>query len=92
MIWTMQFWKGAGERGLKTFVQTFTATLFVTGTIQVTDVRGLATMPWETSVITASLAALLSLLTSIGNANFTAGKDTDADRLPSDDLKRSNLS
>ena len=70
---TIQFWKGAGERALKTFLQTTFASLLAVagGAVTAWDV------PWVTTVYDAAgvglLAALLSLFTSVGNADFTAG-------------------
>lgn len=66
MIWTGKFWKGAGERALKTFAQTLAA-VFVLG-VPVLDldlVQGLQL---------AATAALASLLTSVGSAEFTSGE------------------
>ena len=73
MIWTAAFWKGAGERSLKTFIQTFTATQLaaLTGALSAWDVAWTTTV-WS-SVGVGLLAAVLSLLMSMGNADFTAG-------------------
>ena len=73
MIWTAAFWKGAGERALKTFIQTFTATQLaaLTGALSAWDVAW-ATTVWS-SLGVGLLAAVLSLLMSMGNADFTAG-------------------
>lgn len=72
---TKKFWKGAGERALKTFLQTSIASLMA--------VAGSAATAWEISWLSTTydalgvglLAALLSVGTSIGNADFTAGDD-----------------
>ena len=74
MIWTAAFWRGAGERAIKTFVQTFAAVLFLGGLSQVVSPSEALAMPWASSLVTGALAALLSLLTSLGNAEFTAGR------------------
>lgn len=66
MLWTVAFWKGAGERALKTFVQVLGG--FITVDALVSEI------PWETGVQVAAAATLASLFTSIGNADFTAGK------------------
>ncbi len=73
MIWTAAFWKGAGERALKTFIQTFTATQLaaLTGALSAWDVAWTTTV-WS-SVGVGLLAAVLSLLMSMGNAEFTSG-------------------
>ena len=73
MIWTATFWKGAGERALKTFIQTFTATQLaaLTGALSAWDVAWTTTV-WS-SVGVGLLAAVLSLLMSMGNAEFTSG-------------------
>jgi hypothetical protein len=74
MIWTADFWKGAGERALKTFVQTFLASLIAA--------VGAATSAWDVpwgyglkgALGVALLATFFSVATSIGNTDFTAGK------------------
>ena len=66
MIWTAAFWRGAGERAIKTVCQTLIAVIGV-GAVGILDVD------WSGAVSTAALAAVLSLLTSIGNADFVAG-------------------
>ena len=68
MIWTKAFWKGAGERAVKTFFQTFVA-LIGTSAVILQDVD------WLFIGSGSILAAILSLATSIGNADFTAGTD-----------------
>ena len=66
MIWTTAFWKGAIERSVKTFAQTLAA-YFVIGT------TGLLEVDWPVALSVSGAAALASVLTSIGNADFTAG-------------------
>lgn len=72
-IYTIAFWQGAGERALKTFIQTGVAAFAasVVGKTTVWDI------PWGTaglSILGVSLlAAILSLVTSLGNADFTSG-------------------
>lgn len=68
-----QFWLGLLERALKTFVQTFVAVLGVTAGVTYTaeSFRGL---PWESALITAGVAAVLSVATSFGSPSFVAGK------------------
>ena len=72
-----QFWLGLFERALKTFIQTFVAVLGVTAGVTYTaeSFRGL---PWESALITATVAAALSIATSFGNPTFVAGKPKDA--------------
>jgi len=65
MIWTADFWKGAGERAIKTFAQTLAA-IAVIG-VPVFD------LDFSQGLGLAATAALASVLTSIGNADFTAG-------------------
>lgn len=67
MIWTTAFWKGASERAIKTFAQTLAA-YFVIGT------TGLLDVDWVTALSVSGAATLASVLTSIGNADFTAGE------------------
>ena len=84
-----QFWLGLLERAAKTFVQTFVAVLGVTAGVTYTaeSFRGL---PWESALITATVAAVLSVATSFGNPSFVAGKPkttpvVDAGLVPPDD-------
>lgn len=83
-----QFWLGLLERALKTFIQTFVAVLGVTAGVTYTaeSFRGL---PWESALITAGVAAVLSVATSFGNPSFVAGKPSkpqvDAGLVPPDD-------
>ncbi len=69
---TTAFVKGAAERAAKTFAQTFIATLGITATATYTGQAFLA-LPWETSLVTADVATLLSVVTSLLNPAFTAG-------------------
>ena len=83
-----QFWLGLLERAAKTFVQTFVAVLGVTAGVTYTaeSFRGL---PWESALITAGVAAVLSVATSFGSPSFVAGKpgkpQLDAGLVPPDD-------
>ncbi|AII28692.1 holin [Propionibacterium phage PHL117M01] len=82
-----QFWLGLFERALKTFIQTFVAVLGVTAGVTYTaeSFRGL---PWESALITAGVAAVLSVATSFGNPSFVAGNPKtpmDAGLVPPDD-------
>lgn len=83
-----QFWLGLLERAAKTFVQTFVAVLGVTAGVTYTaeSFRGL---PWESALITATVAAVLSVATSFGSPSFVAGKPSkpqlDAGLVPPDD-------
>ncbi|WEM33622.1 holin [Cutibacterium phage Y3Z] len=80
-----QFWLGLLERALKTFVQTFVAVLGVTAGVTYTadSFRGL---PWESALITATVAAVLSVATSFGSPSFVAGKPRlDEGLVPPDD-------
>lgn len=71
---TLEFWKGALERAAKTFIQSFVATLLTTVGAAATAWE----VPWGTALSAALgvalLATILSLATSLGNADFTAGK------------------
>lgn len=66
MLWTKSFWKGAAERGIKTFAQTAVG-FFVIGT------TGLLELDFVSLVSVSGAAAVASILTSIGNADFVAG-------------------
>jgi Putative lactococcus lactis phage r1t holin len=69
---TREFWKGAGERAIKTFFQSLVALIGTTSLIQNVD--------WAVVISGSVLATLLSLATSIGNADFTAGTNAPAKR------------
>lgn len=68
MIWTKHFWMGAGERAIKTFCQALLGVIGV-GAVGILDVD------WPAALSVAALATLASVLTSIGNADFTAGTE-----------------
>ncbi len=77
MIFTVAFWKGAGERALKTFLQTFIPTFLAALGVTASGQLDAWTAPWlaalESAAGLALGAAFLSLCTSLGNAGFTAG-------------------
>lgn len=83
-----QFWLGLFERALKTFIQTFVAVLGVTAGVTYTA-ESFKGLPWESALITAGVAAVLSVATSFGNPAFVAGKPkntvVDAGLVPPDD-------
>ncbi|MES6771932.1 holin [Cutibacterium acnes] len=84
-----QFWLGLLERALKTFVQTFVAVLGVTAGVTYTA-ESFKGLPWESALITAGVAAVLSVATSFGSPSFVAGKPkvapvVDAGLVPPDD-------
>lgn len=57
-IWTKKFWKAAGERAIRTFAQTFVATV---GTTAI-----LSEVAWKVVFSSSALAAIMSIATSIG--------------------------
>jgi hypothetical protein len=65
MIWSAKFWKGAGERAIKTAAQALAAVFVVGVPILDVDIRG--------GLALAATATVASLLTSILSADFTAG-------------------
>lgn len=75
-MWTRAFWLGLGERAGKTAAQGF---LYGTGlsmtVAAVGDGTGIAFLdvPWLLGLQTAAVMAIFSAVTSVGNANFTAG-------------------
>lgn len=69
-MWTKAFWKGLGERAIKTFAQSSVASAAVA---VVGNSTGLTDINWLQVASIAGLATVLSALTSIGNASFTAG-------------------
>lgn len=66
-LWSKAFWKGAAERAVKTFAQAAVAVLTA-------DVAGLLNVDYVQLASVAGLAALVSLLTSVSNHDFVAGK------------------
>ena len=72
-MFTLTFWRDAVERAVKTFCQSLVAVLGA-GSV------GLLNVPWVTSLSTAGLAALLSLLTSVGSSPL--GKPDTASLVP----------
>lgn len=65
---TKAFWLGTGERALKTLVQSLVAAFVVGGTVSI-PAGG-----WHLPVETAVVAAVASIITSIGSSSFVAGK------------------
>ena len=73
-MWTKSFWKGAGERAVKTFLQTFVAVAITgVGAEAIGATAGLLDIAWLDAASVALVATILSLATSIGNSEFTAG-------------------
>lgn len=70
-MWNRSFWKSTAERAVKTFAQSLSASLVV--------VTGVYDVDWKISLSGAVLAALLSVLTSIGSAKANGG-DPDLSR------------
>lgn len=66
VIFTADFWLGAGERAIRTFAQSLAAALVIGAP--------LASEPWLPALGLAGTTTLFSLLTSIGNASFVAGR------------------
>lgn len=67
MIWTAAFWRGAAERAIKTFAQAVVAVIAV-GELSFRDVD------WATTLSVAGVAALASVLTSLGSISFVSGE------------------
>ena len=73
-MFTIEFWKGAGERAVKTFLQTFVAVVVAgLGADAVGVSAGLLDVSWLDALSISALATIMSLATSAGNADFTAG-------------------
>ena len=60
MIFTRAFWAASLERAVKTFAQAEAALLLAAGT-------GILDTDWTTSVSVSGMAAVISLLTSVGS-------------------------
>jgi hypothetical protein len=74
-MFTLTFWQCALERAMKTFCQTLVAVLGA-GSV------GLLNAAWVTSLSTAGMAALLSVLTSLGSVPL--GKPDSPSLLPAE--------
>lgn len=59
-MWTGEFWKGAGERAVATFTQALLAL------IGVDTVAPVESLDWPVMLSSSVLAALLSILKSVG--------------------------
>lgn len=66
-MWTVVFWKAAGERAAATFAEIFVASIAIGTATSVFDVN------WTTALGMPLLAALLSLAKSVGTAALTDG-------------------
>lgn len=66
-MFTRDFWVGAAERALKTMAQSIAAVLGV-GAV------GILSVDWVQTLSVAATAGLLSVLTSIADADRVAGK------------------
>jgi hypothetical protein len=66
MLWNKDFWRGAAERAIKSFAQALVVFVGAAGV-------GVLDIDWVTSLGIAVAVALASVLTSVGNADFTAG-------------------
>lgn len=64
-MWSTSFWRATSERALRTFAQALAA-LIGAGAVNIIDID------WPASIGIAATAALLSVLTSIGAADFGA--------------------
>ena len=76
-MWTLAFWRAAFERAVKTFCQTFAALLVADGT-------GILDSDWIPKLSIAGMAALVSVLTSVGSdaATGTGPSLTNAEVIP----------
>lgn len=73
-MFTRAFLKGAAERAVKTWFQTFAAMLALSVGTDLIPAVGVEGVSWIAALSGATVAAVLSLATSIGNADFTAGQ------------------
>lgn len=79
-IWTRTFWRAAAERAVKTLCQTAAALIVADGT-------GLLDTDWLTVTSVAGMAAVVSLLTSVGSDALTGDGPSliDAEALTGED-------
>ena len=79
-LWTRDFWEATGERAVRTFAQSLLATLSVAGV-------GVVDADWGQALSVAAMAAVLSVLTSVGaSAVGPAGPSLSVERLPDPDI------
>lgn len=72
---TKNFWQGAAERAVKTFFQVFVAVALTgVGADAIGTTAGITDLSWLDALSVAALAVVLSVATSLGNADFTAGQ------------------
>lgn len=69
-MFTIKFWKDAGERAIRTAAQSLLA-------LWATDVSGVLQVDWVQAVSVASLAALTSILMSIVATNVGDNESAD---------------
>lgn len=73
LMFTKKWLKGAAERAVKTAAQVLGAwILLATGTELIPE-AGIHQIDWATGLSLTASATVLSVITSIGNADFTAG-------------------
>lgn len=60
-MWSIKFWQKTAERAVKTTAQTLAAALVVGGT-------DLLSVGWKQALVTAAVAGLASLLTSLASS------------------------
>lgn len=79
-LWTLAFWRAAAERSIKTLCQTAAALIVADGT-------GLLDTDWLTVTSVAGMAAVVSLLTSVGSDALTGDGPSliDAEALTGED-------
>lgn len=79
-LWTLAFWRAAAERSIKTLAQTAAALIVADGT-------GLLDTDWLTVTSVAGMAAVVSLLTSVGSDALTGSGPslTDAEVITGED-------
>ncbi|MBB2956769.1 holin [Pseudoclavibacter helvolus] len=73
-IWTAPFWRGAAERAVKTAAQVFVAAIAVSTGADLIPAVGVEGIDWLAVASVTGVATVLSVVTSIGNADFTAGR------------------
>lgn len=82
MIWTAAFWKGAAERAIATFFQTFVAILSVSIGGALIPAVGIEGVSWLAVLSGSAVAAILSLAKSLATPDFTAGTSPEPAQTP----------
>lgn len=74
MIWTLLFWKGAGERAIRTAAQVFGGIVITSAGADLIPAVGMNGVDWGFAGSATLVSVIISLSMSIGQPEFIAGK------------------